>query len=189
MNTAASPRREWLPVVFAWAVHALTASGAVLAFLAFVAVEQTHFRLALLWLGAALVVVEGVVRDHVELGTRRKDERAVQLRHVVQLAVGKDRRAVEGAGRGLQAFLIDGLAGRGFQAGNRATAGAGELEVAVVIDRRWYHRCAKPWDRMAPEHFARVCGNADHLVGCVLDVLPHAQYIGNDDGRISRFVR
>jgi phosphatidylcholine synthase len=40
----------------AWAVHTLTASGAVLAFLAFLAIGQQHWRLALLWLGAALIV-------------------------------------------------------------------------------------------------------------------------------------
>jgi phosphatidylcholine synthase len=45
-----------VPVVAAWGIHALTASGAVLAFLAFLAVEQGHYRLALVWLGAALVV-------------------------------------------------------------------------------------------------------------------------------------
>lgn len=56
MNTPAPLKRDWFPVFAAWSIHALTASGAVLAFLAFVAVEQTHFRLALLWLGAALVV-------------------------------------------------------------------------------------------------------------------------------------
>ena len=44
------------PPVAAWAIHALTASGAVLAFLALVAVEEGAFRLALLWLAAALVV-------------------------------------------------------------------------------------------------------------------------------------
>ena len=45
-----------IPVFVAWAIHALTASGAVLAFLAFLAVEQGQWRLALLWLAAALVV-------------------------------------------------------------------------------------------------------------------------------------
>jgi phosphatidylcholine synthase len=39
-----------------WAIHAFTASGAVLAFLAFLAVEGGQFRLALWWLAAALVV-------------------------------------------------------------------------------------------------------------------------------------
>ena len=42
--------------IAAWAAHVLTASGAVLAFLAFIAVEQQHWRLALLWLAIALVV-------------------------------------------------------------------------------------------------------------------------------------
>jgi phosphatidylcholine synthase len=54
---AASPNSERsVPTFVGWAIHALTASGAVLAFLAFVAVEQQRFRLALLWLGAALIV-------------------------------------------------------------------------------------------------------------------------------------
>jgi phosphatidylcholine synthase len=42
--------------IFAWMVHALTASGALLAFLAFVAMEQAEWRLALCWLAAALIV-------------------------------------------------------------------------------------------------------------------------------------
>lgn len=52
-----SPRQpEQVPVFVAWTIHALTASGAVLAFLAFLAVEQERWRLALLWLAAALIV-------------------------------------------------------------------------------------------------------------------------------------
>ena len=43
-------------VFVAWAIHALTASGAVLAFLAFLAIEQERWRPALIWLGAALIV-------------------------------------------------------------------------------------------------------------------------------------
>ena len=42
--------------VFAWLVHAMTASGAVFAFLALLAIEQRDWRLALLWLAAALLV-------------------------------------------------------------------------------------------------------------------------------------
>jgi phosphatidylcholine synthase len=56
MNLPSPTRSQSVPVFVAWAIHALTASGAVLAFLAFLAVEQEHWRLALLWLGAALVV-------------------------------------------------------------------------------------------------------------------------------------
>ena len=41
---------------FAWLVHGLTASGAVFAFLALLAIEQRDWRLALLWLAAALAV-------------------------------------------------------------------------------------------------------------------------------------
>jgi phosphatidylcholine synthase len=43
-------------VAFAWAIHSLTGSGAALAFLAFLAVEQGSFRLAFIWLAAALIV-------------------------------------------------------------------------------------------------------------------------------------
>ena len=41
---------------FAWLVHGLTASGAVFAFLALLAIQQRDWRLALLWLAAALAV-------------------------------------------------------------------------------------------------------------------------------------
>ena len=50
------PPREVFPTLIAWSIHALTASGAVLAFLAYLAVQAGEFRVALLWLGAALVV-------------------------------------------------------------------------------------------------------------------------------------
>jgi phosphatidylcholine synthase len=56
MDTPSTGQRESIPVFVAWAIHVLTASGAVLAFLAFLAVEQERWRLALLWLGAALIV-------------------------------------------------------------------------------------------------------------------------------------
>jgi phosphatidylcholine synthase len=39
-----------------WAIHALTASGAVIAFLAFLAVERGDYRLAFLWLALGLVI-------------------------------------------------------------------------------------------------------------------------------------
>ena len=48
--------QETIPVFVAWAIHALTASGAVLAFLGLLAVEQERWRLTLLWLSAALIV-------------------------------------------------------------------------------------------------------------------------------------
>ena len=41
---------------FAWGVHAFTASGAVLALLALLAIEERNFGLALLWLLGALAV-------------------------------------------------------------------------------------------------------------------------------------
>lgn len=56
MGLPSLKRPEPVLVFVAWTIHALTASGAVLAFLAFLAVEQERWRLALLWLAAALVV-------------------------------------------------------------------------------------------------------------------------------------
>jgi phosphatidylcholine synthase len=50
------PEQSPISVAAAWAIHALTASGAVLAFLAFLAVEEGQWRLMFLWLGAALIV-------------------------------------------------------------------------------------------------------------------------------------
>jgi phosphatidylcholine synthase len=50
---ASAPRRPgWL----AWAVHAFTASGAAIAFLALMAIEAEQWRDALLWLVLALVI-------------------------------------------------------------------------------------------------------------------------------------
>jgi len=45
-----------VPLAGLWAIHVLTASGAVVAFFAFLAVERGDFRLALLLLAAALAV-------------------------------------------------------------------------------------------------------------------------------------
>jgi phosphatidylcholine synthase len=45
-----------VPTAALWAIHALTASGAVIAFFAFLAVERGGYRLALLWLAAGLAV-------------------------------------------------------------------------------------------------------------------------------------
>jgi phosphatidylcholine synthase len=42
--------------ILAWLVHALTASSALLAFLALMAIEQAQWRLALFWLVAALAI-------------------------------------------------------------------------------------------------------------------------------------
>ncbi|HUE79284.1 MAG TPA: CDP-alcohol phosphatidyltransferase family protein [Sphingomicrobium sp.] len=44
------------PAAFAWLVHAFTASGAVLALLALLAIEQQRWTLALVWLAIAGVV-------------------------------------------------------------------------------------------------------------------------------------
>jgi phosphatidylcholine synthase len=56
METLTPEPQRPKPVLVAWAVHVLTASGAVLAFLALLAVEQERWRLAFLWLAAALIV-------------------------------------------------------------------------------------------------------------------------------------
>lgn len=56
MDALSPEQRKPIPVAFAWAVHVLTASGAVLAFLAFLAAEQGHWRLSLLWLAGAMLV-------------------------------------------------------------------------------------------------------------------------------------
>jgi phosphatidylcholine synthase len=56
MNTLTPEQRQSKPAFVAWAIHVLTASGAVLAFLALLAVEQERWRLALLWLAFALIV-------------------------------------------------------------------------------------------------------------------------------------
>lgn len=51
-----TPHDEPQPRAVAWAIHALTASGAVLAFFSYLAVEAGDYRLALWWLAGALVV-------------------------------------------------------------------------------------------------------------------------------------
>jgi len=56
MDSKSANARDLLPALGAWAVHVFTASGAVLAFLAWRAVEAGAFRTALLYLGVALVV-------------------------------------------------------------------------------------------------------------------------------------
>src|SRR5687767_2605738 len=47
------------PAAFAWLVHAFTAGGAVLAWLALLAIEQQRWALTLLWLAIA-GIVDGV---------------------------------------------------------------------------------------------------------------------------------
>jgi phosphatidylcholine synthase len=56
MESKTLPTQTRPSIVVAWAIHVFTASGAVLAFAAFMAVERGQWRQALLWLGAALVV-------------------------------------------------------------------------------------------------------------------------------------
>lgn len=67
----------------AWLVHALTASGAVLALFAWAAVEAGQTRVALLWLLAALAVdgVDGTLarRARVELHAPRVDGAVLDL--------------------------------------------------------------------------------------------------------------
>ncbi|MGQ0559317.1 MAG: CDP-alcohol phosphatidyltransferase family protein [Sphingosinicella sp.] len=61
-----------LGVVAAWLVHGLTASGAILAMLALFAIAAEDFRLALLWLGLALVIdgVDGTLARWAHVKTR-----------------------------------------------------------------------------------------------------------------------
>lgn len=56
MVTRSPEQRNSIPAGIAWAVHVLTASGAVLAFCSFLAIEQERWRIALLWLAGALIV-------------------------------------------------------------------------------------------------------------------------------------
>jgi phosphatidylcholine synthase len=56
MDETAPADRSGPPAFFAWLVHAFTATGAVLAFLALVAILEEQWRLALFWLVVALVV-------------------------------------------------------------------------------------------------------------------------------------
>jgi len=58
--------------IAAWAIHALTAAGAVLALLALAAVESGRAREALVWLLAALVIdgVDGTLARHARVGER-----------------------------------------------------------------------------------------------------------------------
>ncbi len=57
------PRRDLMRIAAAWLVHLFTASGVVLALLALEAIARSEWRLALLWLLAALAVdgVDGTV--------------------------------------------------------------------------------------------------------------------------------
>lgn len=61
-----------VPLPALWAIHVLTASGVVVAFLAFLAVERGDFRLALLWLAAALAIdgVDGTLARWARLKER-----------------------------------------------------------------------------------------------------------------------
>lgn len=59
MDERSDARQEGPPALFAWLVHLFTASGAILALLALIAVEQGAWRTALLWLFVA-VVVDGI---------------------------------------------------------------------------------------------------------------------------------
>ena len=58
--------------IAAWAIHALTAAGAVLAVLALAAVESGRAREALVWLLAALVIdgVDGTLARHARVSER-----------------------------------------------------------------------------------------------------------------------
>ena len=56
MDEQAATQRSPGGAALAWGVHALTASGAVLALLALLAIEERNFGLALLWLLGALAI-------------------------------------------------------------------------------------------------------------------------------------
>ena len=58
--------------IAAWAIHALTAAGAVLALLALAAIESGRAREALVWLLAALVIdgVDGTLARHARVSER-----------------------------------------------------------------------------------------------------------------------
>jgi phosphatidylcholine synthase len=56
MDETRRAERSGPPAFFAWLVHAFTATGAVLAFLALIAILEEEWQLALLWLVVALVV-------------------------------------------------------------------------------------------------------------------------------------
>lgn len=78
------PEGEAAPgALAAWAVHAFTATGAVLALLALLAVERGDFAFALLWLAAALGVdaVDGTLARAAHVKTRlpRIDGSALDL--------------------------------------------------------------------------------------------------------------
>ena len=69
--------------IFAWAVHGLTASGAVFALLALLAIEERDWPLALLWLATALAVdaFDGTLarRAHVKTRAPRIDGDTLDL--------------------------------------------------------------------------------------------------------------
>ena len=71
------------PRLYAWLVHAFTASGAVLAFLALAAIEARDWRLALIWLAVALAVdgLDGTLARwaHVKTALPRIDGAALDL--------------------------------------------------------------------------------------------------------------
>ena len=58
--------------ILGWLVHLLTATGAVLAFLALLAIEDRDWRLALLWLAAALAIdsVDGTLARRLRVKAR-----------------------------------------------------------------------------------------------------------------------
>ena len=123
MTVAASSWRETSLVALAWMVHALTASGAVLAFLAFLAVERGDWRGAFLWLLAALVVdgIDGPLARLVEVRRRTPHFSGETLDLVVDYLTYLL----------VPAFLIDreGL----------VPAGLGLLAVALILLSSLYH--------------------------------------------------
>jgi len=71
-STIAKPAPETAIKSAAWAVHALTASGAVIGLLSLFAVIEGDARQALLWLGVALIVdgIDGPVARRLDVANR-----------------------------------------------------------------------------------------------------------------------
>lgn len=67
-----APPESGPPAIAAWAVHAFTFSGALIAFLAVMAIDRGEYRLALLWLliGLAVDGVDGTLARWAHVKTR-----------------------------------------------------------------------------------------------------------------------
>jgi phosphatidylcholine synthase len=83
MDQPGSERFTPAQTIFAWMVHALTASGTVLAFLALTAIVEENWPLALLWLIVALAIdgIDGSLARiaHVKIRIPRIDGETLDL--------------------------------------------------------------------------------------------------------------